>query len=114
MPIKQVTDLRIYQQAMELLPELYRLSASLPERELSNQIQRAGRSIGVNISEGFGRQGSNKEFKRFLSIALGSCDEVQTHLRQSQLLYRVDCAVLIKSYNELSRQINSAIKTWQP
>jgi four helix bundle protein len=42
-----------------------------------NQIQRASVSIANNIAEGFDRS-SDKEFKRFLFIALGSASEVRS------------------------------------
>lgn len=112
MPIRDVTDLNIYQRSMSLLPQTYQAVKAIPENELRSQIQRAARSISVNISEGFGRKGTKKEFKRFLSIALGSCDEVQTHLRQAQLIYDLDLEDLLTSFKELSKQINYTIHVW--
>lgn len=112
MPIRDVTDLKIYQRAMDLLPETYQVTRSIPERELQPQIQRAARSIAANITEGFGRKSTKREFKRFLSMALGSSDEVQTHLRQVQVIYGVELDDLISSCKELSRQINHTVNVW--
>ena len=44
-----------------------------------NQIQRASLSISNNLAEGFER-GSDRDFKRFLFIAQGSCSEVKSML----------------------------------
>ncbi|MBI3558935.1 four helix bundle protein [Candidatus Gottesmanbacteria bacterium] len=45
------------------------------------QMKRAGKSIPANIAEGFAKRKSEAEFKRFLKIAIGSSDEVISHLR---------------------------------
>ena len=44
-----------------------------------NQLQRAVTSIPTNISEGAGKR-SNREFARYLDIALGSAKEAENHL----------------------------------
>ena len=44
-----------------------------------SQIKRCSVSISSNIAEGSWR-GTDKEFKRFLEIALGSCNELETEL----------------------------------
>ncbi|CAN5886250.1 four helix bundle protein [soil metagenome] len=44
-----------------------------------NQLQRALTSIPTNISEGAGKR-SNREFARYLDIALGSAKEAENHL----------------------------------
>ena len=46
---------------------------------LTSQIRRASVSIPANIAEGAARQ-FDKEFLQFVSIAQGSCSEVETEL----------------------------------
>ena len=112
MAVKDVTDLRIYRQSMELLPLLYELSRQIPERDLRDQLQGAGRSIAPLIAEGFAKKPSTKEFKRFLTMALGSSDEVQTHLSQTSLIYKLGTEELIAQYKALSKQIHTTITVW--
>lgn len=71
-------SLRVWQRSIDLSGEIFELTESFPKKELyvlTSQIQRATDSIALNIAEGStGR--TNPEFKRFLSIALGSAIEV--------------------------------------
>jgi len=78
----KVEDLKMWQKSIALAKHVYNIVADLPSDEkygLSSQIKRCAVSIASNIAEGAGRN-SNKEFKHFLSIANGSCYELQTQL----------------------------------
>ncbi|MBU2949632.1 four helix bundle protein [Tamlana agarivorans] len=80
--IQSHKDLRVWQEAMDLVVAIYDVTKSFPKQEnfgLSSQLQRAVVSIPSNIAEGAGRKGS-KEFSRFLYIALGSLSEVETQI----------------------------------
>lgn len=78
--IKTHKDLKVWQEAMKLAKEVYRLSAGFPREEiygLTSQMRRAGVSVPSNIAEGAARA-SNREFIQFLYIALGSLSEIET------------------------------------
>ncbi len=63
--IENFKDLRIWQQSIELVEEIYRISKEFPKEELYgivNQIRRSAVSLPSNIAEGFVRY-HNKEFK---------------------------------------------------
>jgi four helix bundle protein len=67
---------------MAFTVEIYRASQEWPSEErfgLTSQLRRATTSIPLNIAEGAGNS-SNKEFCRFLQIALRSTYEVMTAL----------------------------------
>ena len=75
-------DLVVWQKAMVLVTEVYRLSATWPSEErfgLTSQVRRAAVSIPANLAEGQGRIGT-KEFTRFVAIAHGSLCELETEI----------------------------------
>lgn len=75
-------NLKIWQNSRELVKQVYELTALFPQKEqfgLVSQIQRAVISIPSNIAEGSGR-GSDKDFSRFLDIALSSSFELETEI----------------------------------
>jgi four helix bundle protein len=79
MKIKNFEDLLVWQKAIDLTVDLYASMEFINDFGFKNQIQRASLSISNNIAEGFER-GSDRDFKRFLFIAQGSCSEVKSML----------------------------------
>jgi four helix bundle protein len=67
----------VYTDAQELFSRILEIVKRLPQTyrfDLGNQIIRSSFSIILNIAEGHGR-GSQREFRRFIDIALGSLYE---------------------------------------
>lgn len=65
-----------------LVRDIYLATRSFPSQEqfgLTQQMRRAAVSIPSNIAEGSGR-GGDKDFARFVRIALGSACELDTQL----------------------------------
>jgi four helix bundle protein len=80
--ISDFRELKVWKLGKEITIDVYKLTKEFPSDEkfsLVSQLRRASVSIPSNIAEGFNRY-SRKEFKRFLSISLGSCAEVQTQI----------------------------------
>ena len=80
--IRDFKDLKVWQESMTLVREIYRVTKLFPKDEqfiLSSQMKRAAISIPSNIGEGFRRK-HNKEYKQFINIALGSSAELETQL----------------------------------
>ena len=76
-------DLVGWQKSMDLVEEVYRVSAGFPADErfgLTAQVRRAAVSIPSNIAEGYGRS-TKADYIRFIDIAKGSANEVETQLR---------------------------------
>ena len=79
--MKNYQELKIWQQGIEIVKEVFKLSEILPKSEkygIVSQMTRAAVSIPANISEGSSRN-SDKDYARFLQIALGSAFELQTY-----------------------------------
>lgn len=75
-------DLEIWKQSRRFCKDIYEISSVFPDSEkfgLTSQLRRACISIPSNIAEGASRN-SNRDFSRFLEIAMGSCYEVDTQL----------------------------------
>ncbi len=75
-------ELKIWQRSMDLCEQVYKVSISFPNEErfgLTSQIKDCATSIPSNIAEGAGRS-TNKQFKYFLEIAMGSDNELQTRI----------------------------------
>ena len=77
------SDLRVWQEAMNLVTEIYRMTKPFPSEEkygLASQIQRAAVSVPSNIAEGHGRKSTNA-YVNHLSIAFGSLMELETQVQ---------------------------------
>ncbi len=98
--VDQFEDLRIWQEARELVKFIYHAMSSDPAASkdwgFRNQVQTAVVSIMNNIAEGFER-GSDKDYARFLDIAKDSCAEVRSMLYLAEDLKYMD----IKESKEL-------------
>jgi four helix bundle protein len=86
--MKTHKDLDIWKMGIELVEEVYKITAEFPKEEiygLTNQMRRASVSIPSNISEGAARS-SKKEFIKFLYVALSSLAELETQVLISEKL----------------------------
>ena len=110
-------DLKVWQKAIDLTSEIYKLVKLLPNEEryaLSDQIRRAAVSVPSNIAEGRGR-GTNKEFVRFLLMSRGSLWEVSTQLEiceRLNYLSQEDTSNAWQMITEISKMINALASTF--
>jgi four helix bundle protein len=75
-------DLKIWQNSIQLVIEVYNLTRAFPKEELyglSSQMRRAAISVPSNIAEGAARK-NKTEYLQFLYISLGSLSELETQL----------------------------------
>ncbi len=81
-PIRTFKDLTVWQKAMDLTVQVYRLTQNYPSHEkygLTSETCKTARSVPYNIAEGH-KRGSTAEYIRFLGIAAGSAGELETQL----------------------------------
>ena len=85
---RNVEDLEVFKRAYRLSLDLHRISLEFPKIEqfagLGDQLRRASKSVCGLIVEGGGRQAaSSREFARYLTMAIGSAEEMKLWLRYS-------------------------------
>ena len=92
-------DLKVYEKALDFVDLAYEISKSFPSTEkfgLTSKFTRAAVSIALNIAEG--SSDSDKQFNRFLQMALDSVNEC------------VVCATISKRQKFISNQTNDTIR----
>jgi four helix bundle protein len=108
-------DLLAWQQAMDLVDDVYTCVRDFPSEELfglTMQMRRAATSIPNNIAEGHGRF-SFRDFRQFLRKARGSALELETEImiakRQGFICGETESALLEKA-GTVGRLINGLIR----
>jgi four helix bundle protein len=111
-PVRSYRDLIVWQRAMMLVEECYRVTSFLPAREcygLAAQIRRAAASVPANIAEGHGSV-YRRQYMRYVMIAQGSVRELETHLEitvRVRLLEGRRVAEAIRLCDETGRMLRS-------
>ena len=116
--VESYRDLRVWQAAMSLAQECFRLTKLMPREEMfgmSSQIRRASASIAANIAEGYGRE-QTRPFIQFLRVAQGSLKELETHLLLAEgvaLLSAENVGSALSRCEELGKMLRSMIRSLQ-
>jgi len=71
--------------------------------ELAHQMRTAARSVPANIAEGWARREPAAEFRRFLQMAIGSCEEMRVRLDFSREEGYLDEKVVENLHTEYAR-----------
>lgn len=113
--MRNYRELQVWQKAMEIGVATYELTKLLPSEEKSgliSQMNRAAVSISSNVAEG-GSRSTDKDFSRFLEIALGSTFELESQLLltvQIGLTRKEEIAKLMELINEEQRMLTVFIQ----
>jgi four helix bundle protein len=113
--IQSCRDLKVWQEAMNLAVDCYRVSRDFPRDELygiTSQVRRSATSVAANVAEGYGRE-SRGAYVQFLKTAQGSLKELETHLILSQrvgLTGEDKVAPLLARAGDVGRMLRSLIR----
>jgi len=109
-------NLQIWQKGHQLTLDIYKMTKAFPKEELYgvvSQLRRAASSVPTNIAEGCAR-GSDKDFARFIQIALGSANETEyLILLSGDLGYASleETKMVTEELQSLKKMLTSLLKT---
>ncbi len=118
MAVNSYQDLKVWQSAMAVAEDCYKLTREFPKDELyglTSQMRRAAVSIAANIAEGYGRE-SRGSFVQFLRIAQGSLKETETLLLIAErvgIVKRKQIVEHLQKTDELGRMLRAFIRSLQ-
>ncbi len=112
-----VEGLKAFQMAYALSLDVHRASLTWPKVEqyggIADQIRRSSKSVCALLIEGAGRRrGSRPEFRRYLTMALGSADEARLWCRYAEDLGYASpeaCAAWRASFAEVARLLQGLL-----
>lgn len=104
-------ELKVWKQGIILSKLVFEITKFFPAEHkfgITSQMFRCAVSIPSNIAEGCGRK-SEKEFRQFLSISLGSSFELETQIiiaKEVELITQEQYSELIDKTTEIQRMLN--------
>ena len=107
-------ELEIWKEAIKFASNVYKVTNTFPAEErfgLTRQLRDAAISISLNIAEGSGRY-HNKDFVRFLQIAIGSLYEVVSGLfiaKNEEYISDNDFKNIYSEAEKIAKMINAFI-----
>jgi four helix bundle protein len=106
--VRNYKKIKAWELAHQLALSVYRTTTNFPASEqfgITSQLRRAASSVPANIAEGSGRT-TDKDFLRFLDIALGSLKETEYFLLLSNELNYLKK----EEWSPLHEQVTGALK----
>ncbi len=115
-PVREYRDLLVWQDSMDLVVAIYRVTATFPKEErysLVDQLRRAAVSVPSNVAEGHGRSRTG-DYLRHLSVSVGSLNEVETQVqiaRRLEYITEEDQRQLLDSCNAIAKMLGGLIRS---
>lgn len=111
--VKSIYELDVFKLSYEMSIRLHRLSKSFDKTEqyggIADQMRRSSKSVCANIVEGFGKNTSVPEFKRFVGIAQGSAKETELWLKYAfdlQEMSEADYSAFVQGYERVLQMLS--------
>ncbi len=104
-------DLEVWKRSRILVKSVYQVTAKFPKEELfslTSQMRRSVISIPSNIAEGHSRH-STRDYINFISIAIGSSNELETQVILSQdlgFIMEQDAVALLEKIDHLQKMLH--------
>lgn len=117
--IKSFRDLEVYREAYQLMLVIHQAVKKLPvfeRNDLASQMRRASKSCPSNIAEGWAKRRFEKEFKHHLDSAIGSANEMESHIEMAKdLKYWLEnfSGELIVRYQHLGGKLTNLQRNWK-
>ncbi len=112
--VREPQDLEVFKRAYAVSLDIHRTSLKFPQVEqydLAKQMRRASKSVCANLAEGFYKQvHSTPEFRRFVSMSIGSCGEMKIWIKYCLDLGYIDKNKhnkWVEEYNIVSRMLQN-------
>lgn len=108
-----------FQEAYSLALDVSKAARTLPgyeQFELGKQLRRAARSVPANLVEGWAKRASAVEFRRYLQICIGSCEECKFWLemgRDEGYLAAECCDTLVSRFHLVGAMLQRLWKNWK-
>jgi four helix bundle protein len=114
MTILRLEDLNVWQEARELMKQIYEVTRTFPSEEKYNlvkHLKECARNIPGNIAEGFGRY-NYQESIQFYRIARGSLSEIKSDIYCSFDANYIDEKIknqILEKIETVNKMLNSLI-----
>jgi len=117
--IKSFRDLEVYQESYDLAITVNKEANKFPvfeRNDLGSQCRRCSKSPPANIAEGWAKRRFEKEFKKHIDTAIGSCNEMEVHISMARDLgywKKEFCDNLIKRFQFLGGKLVRLRDNWK-
>jgi four helix bundle protein len=114
MMVLRLEDLKVWQEARELMKQIYEVTKTFPSEEKYNlvkHLKECARNIPGNIAEGFGRY-NYQESIQFYRIARGSLNEIKSDIYCSFDANYIDEKIknqILEKIETVNKMLNSLI-----